>query len=185
MKVYRLRSDVNHYRYFLPEREEDALALEMDCTPKEETWVPPPVFIYEPMLKAGDFYQFEGSKLITTLRATEVLEEFLEMAGELLPLPYGGEVYTVLNVLECINCLDHERTQWRLGPDTGEKLGPRQYAFHPDRFSESPLFKIPETCRSQILLVEGLRDPEEEFRYVVENAGLNGLVFEELWDSET
>jgi hypothetical protein len=39
-----------------------------------------------------------------------VLEEFLEMAGELLPLPYRGEEYTIVNVTECINCLDHEAT---------------------------------------------------------------------------
>jgi hypothetical protein len=56
-----------------------------------------------------------------------------------------------------------------------------RYSFHPDRFSESPLFKIPETCRAQILLVEGFRDPEEEFRYVVEQTGLKGLVVQELW----
>jgi hypothetical protein len=184
MRVYRVRLDVNRYQFFLTERDEDALTLLMDCTPKEDVWVPPPVFVYQPTLQAGDFYQFGGSLLITSRRATEVLEEFLEMAGELLPLPFGGEVYTVLNVTECINCLDHERTQWRLGPLTGERPGPQQYAFHPDRFSESPLFKIPETRRAEILLVEGFRDPEEEFRYVVMQAGLKGLVFEQLWDSE-
>jgi hypothetical protein len=105
----------------------------------------------------------------------------LEMAGDLLPLPYEDQEYTILNVTECINCLDHEASEWRHSPFTGQRISPLRYVFHPDRFSESTLFKIPETRRAEILVVEGLHDPEAEFRYAVEQGNLKGLIFEELW----
>ena len=102
------------------------------------------------------------------------------MAGELLPLPYQGQEYTLLNVTECINCLDEEHTEWVY--HLGTKIQIAKYVFHPDRFSESTIFKIPQTRRGEILTVEGLKDPEDEFKYVVEKEGLKGIEFEMLWE---
>lgn len=186
MRVYRINLDVNHYQYFLPENAEDWKRLEMDCTSKMDIWEPPPVFILQPTHIPGNFYQFGTGFLIMDTRAVEALESFLVMAGELLPLPYNGQEFTVLNVLECINCLDREATQWFVNEATGEKYRPKKYVFHPDRFIGSALFKIPETRRAEILVVEGREDcPDEEFRYAVEQASLSGLLFEELWTDET
>ncbi len=183
MRVYRVNSDVNRYQYFLPEHEEDALQLMTDCTPMSTVWSPPPVFVFKPLHEAGDFYQFSAGSLITSPRATEVLRTYLEMAGELLPLPFAGQTYTLLNVTECINCLDHERSEWVCAED-GTCLYPDRYVFHRNRFSESPIFKVPETRGGEILVAEGLHDPEDEFRYEVVRAGLKGLIFTELWSDE-
>jgi hypothetical protein len=182
MKVYRIENDVARYQYFLTKHEADLFGLHTDCQPKGDTWRPPEVFIYKPLAKAGDFYQFGGAGLITSPRATESLRTFLDMAGELLPLPYQGQEYTLLNVTECINCLDQERTTW-LKDVHGNRVSPLQYVFHPDRFASSRLFKIPETYRGETLVVEYGYD-DEEFRFVVEQAGLQGLLFRELWHGE-
>lgn len=180
MKVFRVTNDVNRYQYFLPEHEEDWQRLVFDCQPRLSDWTAPAIFIYKPKHKAGDFYQFNADALITSPHATDVLRFHLEMAGELLPLFYEGEEYTILNITECINCLDSEKTRWERA-QKGKRLWPNKYVFHPDRFSESMIFKIPETCKAEVLLVEGLHEPEYEFRNVVLQAGLTGLVFEELW----
>lgn len=183
-RVFRLRNDVSRYQYLLAADADADVQLYMDCRPRLATWTPPPVFVYQPLLEAGDFYQFGGAAPIASPRATEALRGFFEEAGELLPLPHAGTEYTLLNVTECINCLDHERSAWLLTQD-GERVYPTRYVFHPDRFSESALFKIPETHRGEVLVVEGLRDPEDEFRAVVERAGLKGLRFEELWTEDS
>jgi hypothetical protein len=159
------------------------MALIFDGTLRLGNWSPPSVYVFMPRHRPGDFYQFGGGALITTPRATEALEEFLEMAGELLPLPYDGTNYTILNVTEVINCLDREQTEWQRGAD-GAPIWIKRFVFHRDRFTQSPLFKIPETSRSSILVVEGLRAPHEEFRFTVTRAGLSGLVFRELWNDE-
>jgi hypothetical protein len=155
----------------------------MDGTSRKDEWVPPPVFILYPKRRRGSFFQFGSSVLITPPDVTYILQGHFEMAGELLPLPHEGEVFTVLNVTECINVLDHERTEWAINPETGSKMRPVRYAFHPHRFTETTLFKIPETARAEIFVVEGLQDPEDEFRYVVEKEGLEGIIFEEVWRS--
>lgn len=45
----------------------------------------------------------------------------------------------------------------------------------------SPLFKIPETCNYEVLTCEGLKDPNDEFKGRIEQLGLTGLIFEQLW----
>ncbi len=183
-KVYRIVTDVNHYQYFFAEHEEEEVKLLTDCIPRATTWEPPSVYVYNPRHKAGDFYSFHGCSLITNPRATAVLASFLEMAGELLPLPYNGQEYSLLNITECINCRDRERTTW-LKDETGANVLPVQYVFHRNRFAESRLFKIPETYGGEILVVDLDQDPDEEFKSAVELAELEGLCFHELWSDQS
>lgn len=184
MKVYNVTMDVNHYQSFLPEDDDRAKVGDFDGSSQLETWEPPPVFIYEPKLKAGDFFNFSSDCLIANPRATEALRTLFEMAGELLPLPYKSEIYTILNVTQCLDCIDYEKTKWRRTPD-GEIITSttRQFAFRPARVSESPIFKFPEDCFG-VYVVEGLLDPEDEFREIVRREGLKGLVFEEIWSDQ-
>lgn len=181
MRVYRITSDED-YQYFLTEDEHRSLDLWMDCTPRRATWDPPPVFIYKPLLKRGDFFNFGGDKLILSPRAAELLRWHLEDAGELLPVPFEGETYTLLNVTECINCLDTARTEFRVRNST-RIFPPLLYVFHPDRFPESDIFKIPETHKAEVLVVE--RDPEDGFLADLKRFGIQGYKLTLLWDSET
>lgn len=176
MKVYRIKTDVNHYQYFLTENESEAMALITDCKRRKASWQPPSVFIYEPLHEAGDFYSFYGGTLILSPEATELLRTFLEMAGELLPLPFESKVYTLLNVTECINCLDRERSEWR----TEEKVGiPKRYVFHRNRFSESMIFKIPETNRADVLVLD--REDGESLVDALREYDIKGYILELLW----
>lgn len=182
-KVYRIATDVNHYQYFFAEHESEEVKLLTDCLPRSMLWEPPSVYVYKPRLTTGDFYSFHQCSLITSPRATIALAPFLEMAGELLPLPYNGQEYTLLNVTECINCLDHERTTW-LKDATGANIVPLQYVFHNNRFATSSLFKIPETYGGEILVVDRDQGPDEEFKSAIELAGLQGILFKEIGSNQ-
>ncbi len=103
------------------------------------------------------------------------------MAGELLPLPHRGDLFHLVNVLECVNCLDEQNTKWVLGRTTNARIRVEEYRFHANRLSESTLFKVPETALGEVLTVSGLKDPEDEFKSVVEREGLEGINFEEVW----
>ena len=106
MKVYRLVADVNNFQGVTPV-DMDAwadFALSVDCRPKKAAWKPMEVYIHEPMLLEGDFYGITPGFIVARDRAYSTVGEFLEMAGELLPMVHGKETLSLLNVTQCINC---------------------------------------------------------------------------------
>lgn len=183
MKIYKVRLDVNHYQSFLPEEEGiwKSKILQMDCTPKADRWQPPKIYVVNPARPRGNFFRLCSGAFVADSEATEKLRDLLEMAGELLPLEHKGENVSLLNVTECMNALDEERTEWELGKTTGAKIRILRYAFKPNRLPESSIFKIPETAKGEVLAIEGRSDPEDEFKFRVERGNLKGLLFDELW----
>jgi len=185
MKIYRVTLDVNNYQSFFPDDEKiwQTETLNMDSTSKLSGWIPPKIYILKPKLKRGNFFYFCAGGLVIDKIACEKLRSFWEMSGELLPLEYKGEEFFLFNTLECINVLDDEKTEWILGKTSGKKIRIDKYVFKENRMTESPIFKIPETVKGEILTFEGMKAPEDEFKYVVEQENLKGLIFEEIWDS--
>jgi hypothetical protein len=123
--------------------------------------------------------------LVAEARAFDVVQTHFEMAGEILDLPFEGRILKVLNVLRCINCLDHKKCKWVTDAD-GKRLFPRGtgYAFRPERFDVSSIFKIPERHKSLVFCWERDGDPEEEFKAAVEKHKLTGLKFVLRWSSD-
>ena len=177
MKIFRVKADVNNYQWIMPDVPESALVnFRFDCTPRLQNWKPPEVFAFNPLKEEGDFLHFGSDVLLASPKATEIVRTFFEMAGELLPIFYADKEYTLLNVLECVNALDNKRTK--------KTTWITKYYFHANRFSESPIFKIPEETGS-VLTLERNGCPECEFKACVEANNLTGLIFEEIWGSET
>jgi hypothetical protein len=186
MKVYRVLPDVNKFQYFMLEDQTLELSDMMTfdgASGKADTWIAPSVCVFKPKHKPGNFLALWGTEaIIVDETATEELRDLLEMSGELLPMPYKDKLYHVLNVTACVNVLDHHKTEWLY--EKG-RLPIKTYAFHKCRFTEAPLFKIPETCKTEILTLEGLKDADDEFKGRVERLGLKGLIFEEVWTDQT
>jgi hypothetical protein len=171
MRIYQLENeDVDQYCYFLPARDSDADSMEMDCTPRQRNWQPPRVILYgEKGSKMGDFLQFTTDALIVSPKASRVLRPFFEAAGELLPLRYKGVTYHLVNITQCVDCLD---------PSSPSVLLP---VLVPHLLPATHLFKLPQTDTTAIYLIEGRSKSEEEFRRAVESNGLTGLAFYEVW----
>ena len=185
MKVFRVAFESNDFQSFLPSDSTvwETDLLKMDCRKKLSEWVPPSIYILNPMLERGNVFHFCSGAFVVDSLALEAVRTPLEVAGELLPLPHKGELFHLVNVLECVNCLDEDKTKWAYGKRTNARIGIDEYFFYADRFSESTLFKIPETALGEVLTVSGIKDPEDEFKSLVESAGLKGILFEELWSS--
>lgn len=187
MKIYRLSVDVNTYQTILTDDESvwDTDLLNFDCQKKANIWQAPELFIFNPKKKSGDFSYITPGSLIINQNTVELLAFAFEMAGELLEINVENDELYMLNVLECVNALDTKKTTWNYCEDTGAKLNINQYSFHPNRISESSIFKIPETSNSEILCYSGVKDPDDEFYSLYKKHNLTGLVFTELWSSDT
>lgn len=109
-------------------------------------------------------------------QAAAGLQLFAEQSGDIRMASVDGRRLTFVHVTYALNCLNAARTEW---DRSVEPPRIKRYAFHHSRVDWS-LFKIPETHQTEILTVQGLAGPREEFKSVYEAEGLTGLVFEEL-----
>jgi len=182
MKIYKIIPDVDNYQWVMPKNESDLMTkLSFDCEPKKDKWQPVDMFVFNPKKKKGNFYSLGGiGALVCDEKALDVLLTSFEMAGEVLALKLGSEVLYVINVLQCTNALDYEKSKWSYYSD-GTRGRLLQYAFYRNRLTESSIFKIPETSRTEIFTYSGTKDPEDDFLYLYHANKLEGLLFEEVY----
>lgn len=188
MIVYEVKHESNKFKSLLFDDgivEYKHPLLQFDGESVADTWAPPPVWCPAPKKKAGDFWGIGSCCVPAVTRAAfPHIQTHAEMGGEILPLTFDGVELLILNITEVVNCLDHEKCRWhddggskRLNIDAG-------YHFRPERFSESSLFRLPETSRqTRIYCLERSGDAEEDFKAAVEKAGLKGLKFTPLWEA--
>jgi hypothetical protein len=150
---------------------------------KLSTWTPPPIFVDKRERERGNFIHVWGFEdFAVDAKTCRILKPILEETCELLPfLPLEGEQYYRINVLNTVDCLDEQKTKWRMRPNGTKSTQIEEFQFNPTRFNRHTLFKLPK--RIGLLTVTGLGDEELEFKFLVENAGLTGLRFEEIWNS--
>lgn len=187
MKIYEISSDVDIYQWLIP-NVPDSEILEyttFDCIQRFSSWLPPKVYILDPPGREGDFAYFTPGVLVAGPSAIGKVRPFFEMAGELLPFWCEGDAYTLLNVTACVDALNHEKTEWHKAED-GSRVSIKNICFDKDKLNTltSSIFKIPETRRGSVLTWEKDGNPENEFKAFVEENGLTGLLFEELWNAE-
>lgn len=163
MTVYEVKCDLNRYKSLLFDEtivEYKHPLLKFDGVSVADAWAPPGVWCSAPKKKAGDFWGIGSCGVPAVTRAAYPhIQTHAEMGGEVLPLTFEGVELLILNVTEVVNCLDHEKCKWH--DDGGSKRLNTEagYHFRPERFSESSLFRLPETCRStRIYCVERSSD---------------------------
>src|SRR5687767_4917562 len=95
--VYRVNHD-STYKSLIIKDEYHTTRLQSRCLSLEKIWYSPVVYINSSSLKMGDFYQSTNDHLIINPQGLEYLSNYLGDFGELLPLPYQGEIYAFFNV---------------------------------------------------------------------------------------
>lgn len=181
LTIYRVEKDYE-YQYFLPENPGDTEKLITECLPKKDSWSPVPVYNRMPLLKAGDFYHYDSGCLIANANALKVLGGFFGEAGEVLPLHCEGETFWLINVLNCVNCLNRDQTEW---DSRFSGLLIKKHMFYPSRLPFPGLFKIPESRATEVLVyVNSTYQQGDDFKYRTERYDLKGIRFEKIWESE-
>lgn len=183
MKIFRINEDSNNIQLVQPiDKKFHTLDFgRFDCEEREREWEELQVYIYNPKIKPKNFYSGFSGTLIFDEKALEICETVFEMSGEILPIQVerGPKLY-LLNILECMNGLDYDKTIWDYYDD-GTKGRILEYAFHKDRIeNESTIFKIPETSKTDIFCFSDVKDRSDEFYHLYHDNNLTGLIFEEI-----
>lgn len=188
MKVFRLGVANQNEEIDLDLPNAERLKLfDFSCMPRSENWNVLTFYVINPFLKRCDIAPLLGNVLWgrTSILEDPVLYNHIHDAGEVLPIKIGSEDGFLLNVLNCGNVLNVEESKWRVNPVTQSRGSLQNHVFHPHRLPRSGLFKIPETCKSEILVVTHPNNClEDDFYLWYLHKGYNGLVFSELWSDE-
>lgn len=155
---------------------------------KKQTWDNNLMYIANTRKPKGDFYATSLDVLICNDRAYRALFSILFTDScQILPvrLERSEESFHLINLLDCCNALDYDKTVWRLYDD-GVKGSIKEPHFLKNRIgSSSTLFKIPEFKGGVIFT---FTDPsiakEETFKGLYEMSGLTGLDFYLTWSDE-
>jgi hypothetical protein len=154
----------------------------------KEVWQPPKFYLQAPNKNQTDFFIIAAGAFAFNQSVMDhpMMAMFFEMAGEILPIELEtGEPLYILNTTEVVNALDRDKTLFRKNPHTGVVVTVEKHFFKPDRFTQSPIFKIPETCRAEVLTFAGqFVNPYDEFIENYHASGFAGLEFTKLWSSE-
>ena len=178
LSVYRVILDFDNYQYIMADEVEALTKYRFDGTSVRNDWEPPSIYRANPKKPTPDIWGCMpfGAVFAVTLKAATELVTFIDQSCEGLPMECDGDRLLVCNVTCVVNALNKKQSRHKRGlPHWID-----EYVFHPHRFEYS-LFKIPETAMSEVLCVEGLAAPEDEFKGVVEKNGLKGLEFKKIW----
>ena len=150
-----------------------------------EEWSPPEMKSSYPLRPEPDFWSIEvnAGAFAAGDRAMEIASSFLVIAGQLLPLPYKEQELTICNILECVDCIDEDRSKWHLHPTDRRRLSTKRPFFTTAEMPRSTLFKIPQ-APMDIFVWEQTCEPADEFKACVEENKLTGLAFEPVWSEE-
>jgi len=179
LTVYRVRVATTKFQYFETDEAEflESLWLSIHGTEIGADWIAPSVYIFKPKKREGHFVGFLGGRVFAitqeVIDASPSLRSFFEQSGELLPFTYNKREFYVFNCLNCIEALDAKNAQMSATGTTVDS-----YSFVPTRF-QFTLFAIPQS--NELLCVEGMSAPADEFKGYVEQQKLTGLMFEKLW----
>ena len=184
MKIYKVIDDANNIQLVQPtdfNLIKNLNFLDFDCDLRASEWKELEVYIYNPKTKPKDFYSMISGILIFNEKVLDICQTVFEMSGEILPLQVErGEKLYLLNILQCMNGLDYNRTIWDYYPN-GNKGRILDYKFHEWRIvNESTLFKIPETSKTDIFCFTDDRNEDDQFYYLYHKHKLTGLIFEEI-----
>lgn len=172
MKVFELNSNGDDFRSIDSEKDLD---LDMfNGASLKNQWEPFEVFDYNKK-KKSDTPNFLISFLVISQKCKEKLENILKDVVEFLPLIHSREKYWVLNVINIQDVIDLEKSiPVRLS--SGLITHFEKYEFISENLENQLIFKTPEHD-NRINCTDKLKE-------IIENAGLTGFVFKEIWNSE-
>ncbi len=155
--------------------------FKFDGSPLKRRWKPPVLCNRTPKRKKPDLWAFpcRGTPIAFEPQAAELLSDVLKRAGELLPFTLEGRELVVLNVTRVVDCLDAKKSD--IPKDLPWVV--RDFVFKPKKVTE-PLFKILQQAEGTTKVAEGVADPSEEFKAIVDASGLKGIRFRQLWSTD-
>ena len=154
------------------------MGLNFSDAPVAEEWETPIAFGYEEDRHQphGEFPSLSNYSEVpvVTQRAWDILKPLIGYCCEVLPVIHpSGRPHFLIHVMETIDALDAERSDINRSKIDGRINRIYKYAFKPSLLEGKHIFKLPLESGADLLV-------DDEFRKIVEEKGLKGLLFQPL-----
>jgi hypothetical protein len=151
--------------------------LELDGTPRRTRWKPVMVRRVRAdrrqAFNASDFPWLGSHALVMRRAAVDALGDILDANGEVLPLSTEDDVQLYVLNARVIDALDDARSSVMRFPGTDRIMRIKKAAFVASAIDGHDLFRLPHRASSTYV--------SPRFVDRVKEAGLRGLVFNEVW----
>lgn len=176
MKIWLLELDVNKYNSFNGYKVEEELNIRFFGSSLVSNWSTPIIEAYYKKRKIADVSDFSSGAPLFNEKAVKMLNEFINENIELLPAYFDNDKYYVVNIVNVIDALDYEMSEFKRF-ETGEISRCTKYHFKPQIVKEQHIFKILFKNSIDIFVSDKFKKRVEEFK-------LKGFIFVEVWNSE-
>jgi hypothetical protein len=179
MKVHKLDADVNKYRglYYINDDDVVEFKRRFNGTQMKHAWTAEEQFAFVPArLPKGDTPGLSTHIPVFSAKAAEILRDFLEPNGELLPITCDGQRFFAFNVTRVVDALD-ETSSEVVRFSSGRIMEVDRFSFHENRLIGITVFKIPQLVLKDVFVT----DP---FVERVMATRLKGFKFRLVWSSD-
>lgn len=179
MKIWKLSSDVDNYDWVEPIPYPDLDYIQsFDGRKKAERWK---------ISKFQRVYPEESLTLgdnpncfvpVFSKKAVDVLIPLIKDDSELLPIDFNEGTFFIINVITVLNVINYDKSDFIRFESSGRIMMFNKYVFNKsDELLGHHIFKIKD---------EAINYPfvSDKFKSFVERNGLEGFIFELVWDSE-
>ena len=180
MIVFRVRYDVDHHCWYSAPDDWVAEHLNrLDGRSVIDGWQIPPLSREGPARPEPDLgsVNFAPDPVVAEA-GRDLLATELQESVEFLPVePSFGERW-IANVMYLADCLDEERSDWRIGKTTGRRTSIARFEFRSESLLtlRAKVFRIPQLPTGTLFCTDA-------FRGRVQERGLTGLIFQQVWSS--
>ena len=179
MNVYILDADANKYRGIYYTNEDDIVEFNrrFNGAPIKRSWTGKEKFSFVPRrLPKGDTPSLSSHIPVFNAKAVNMLADFLEPNGELLPIACDGEKFFLFNVTTVVDALDENSSELKLF-NSGGIMSIERHSFTQEKLIGVTVFKLPQ----RVLGWAYVTDP---FVDKVKVAKLKGFKFRLVWSSD-
>ena len=141
-------------------------------------WKPLRLERFEPQkgLELGDAPGFYSHIPIISKKAWECLKNLIDDEIELLSISFDEGEYFIINVLEILDCIDYERSEYKTFSD-GRIMRIKKYEFIRNEIYGKHIFKLKDFAVNYAFV-------SDEFKSIVERNDLHGFKFVHVWSDE-
>jgi hypothetical protein len=176
MKVYTLSTEESCGWLIPLDKSIWMISLRFDGQRKGEQYSPIEVTLTDDGLLCDNMPLAAGASTFSE-KSVDLLMPIMGSQVEVLPLSFKTKQYFLINVINVLDCIDYEASEFERFEPNGRIMFFYKYSFREDKLLKSTIFKITDELEGRPFFTDAFVD-------FVKKSDLRGFRFELVWDSD-